>query len=127
MQTFTFFDEIAVLAFVSIDVAFLFFFQYFVDGNEYARLFDVSEFVIDSCPEHAHRRRKAHIAVDQRGNVESQRAYFLIQYFVIFFERVVFGEYPLQLFIIAVRFERCTGPHEFFGIGKMLVEEMIWG
>ena len=80
------------LRFICVDVAFFLFFEYLVDGNEYARLLDVAKLVVDGGAEHAHRGRQAHVAVDQRRYVEAQGAHLLVEYLVVVLEGVAFGK-----------------------------------
>lgn len=64
-------------------MALFFFFEDFRDGEEDAALLDVAEFVVDGCAEHAHRRRQAHVGVDQRRDVVAVAAYLGVEYLIV--------------------------------------------
>ena len=63
-----------------------FLFEYFVEGDEYACFFDVSELVVDGCPEDAHGGAKSHVSVDEWWDVVSEFAYLGVECVVVFFE-----------------------------------------
>lgn len=57
-----------------------FFFEYLVDGKEYATFLDIAKFIVDSGAEHSHRGRQAHVGMYQRRNIVAVAAYFGIEY-----------------------------------------------
>ena len=54
--------------------------------NKDTRLLDIAETVVDSRAEEFHGGRKAHVGINQRGNVIAEFANFAIQDLIIFLE-----------------------------------------
>ena len=96
---------------------------YLVDGNEDARLLDVAETVVDGRSEELHRRREAHVGIDQRRDVVAQGTYLTVQDAVVFVE-VAAGEKLLQLALVSFNFQRFHRNNQLFLVGKILLEEI---
>ena len=78
-----------MLLYVGIDVAHPLAFEYFIDGNEYARFLHIAESVVDGGAEELLPRTEAHVGIDEWRDVVSELADFGIEYLVILTEVVL--------------------------------------
>ena len=93
------------------------------DRNQYPGLLDIPEIGVDDRSENAHRRRKAHVRVDQRRDVFTVIADLADQRFVVF-RIAAAAEQRFHLFDVEIEGDRVNGLDQVFAIREMFAQEI---
>ena len=106
-----------------VDVAYTLLLKDFFHCNEYARLLDVAEAVVDGGAEKFHRRREVHVGVHQRWNVIAQSTYFTVQNAIVLV-KVLAVEKLLQFLLVSFNFQRFHRDNQAFFVVEILLQEV---
>ena len=106
-----------------VDVSTFLFFENFIDYEEDAALLHIAEFVVDSCAEHTHCGREAHIGVHKRRNCLSVGTHLTVEdeeIAAVILPAEDIGEYCG----VGTNLERPDRTDEVIGVGEVLVEKV---
>ena len=100
-----------------------FFCEYFIDGNQDARLFYHAEIVIYSSSEYLHCGTQSHVRIDKRGDIVTHLSDFSVEYPVVFLKST-FGEETVEIFGIGLYLQWGSRVDKFVWVSEMLIEEV---
>ena len=81
--------------------------------------------MIDSAPEHLHRRRETHIGIDKRRDIHAKFSDLRIQKTIVLRE-IIFGQHTVHIGLVGLDHQRFYRIDEFFLILEMLEQEILY-
>ena len=108
---------------VCADMTLLLFLEYLGYSKKYAGLLDIAELIVYCRAEHAHRGRQSHVGIDKRRDIVPMIAYGLVEYLVIFLERIP-AKQSLHGLTIHICLQRTYGGNKPIMIGEILFKKI---